>query len=93
MVYLKCYVRVGLFDTEYTVIFTTATNQHVSLFVPREKVRLATRWTRLGEAFGVMQVEILDESSDEVLIQLPAQIPNGSDAVTVHKKQLCTEVD
>lgn len=84
---LECVVAKGMHDSEYAIKFMS-TEGEVSAFVSRDRLRLATPPSQGHEVPGAVFVELLDENADDGLVQLPAQLVNGSDVVKVPKRLL-----
>jgi len=84
---LECVVAKGMHDFEYAIKFAS-TEGEVSAFVSRAKLKLITPPTDGHEVPGAVLVQLLDENTDEGLVQLPAQLVNGSDVVKVPKRLL-----
>jgi hypothetical protein len=84
---LACVVAKGMHDSEYAIKFAS-TEGEVSAFVPRAKLTLTAPLLAGHEVPGAVLVQLLDENADQGLVQLPAQLVNGSDVVTVSKRLL-----
>jgi hypothetical protein len=84
---LECVVGTGMNDSEYVIKFIS-TEGEVSAFVSRAKLKLMAPLTAGHEVPGAVLVELLDEDANKGLVQLPAQLINGSDVVTVSRRLL-----
>jgi hypothetical protein len=85
--FLACVVGNGMHDFEYAIKFNS-TEGEVSAFVARTKLKLVAPPTAGHEVPGAVLVELLDENASEGLVQLPAQLINGSDVVAVPRRLL-----
>jgi hypothetical protein len=86
---LRCRVAKGMLDSEYAIAFDVAGGT-ASAFVAQSKVRLHGSLASSTEVPGSVVVELLDENDSEGLVQLPAQLINGSDVIKVPKAMLYT---
>jgi predicted membrane protein len=64
---LICETKAGLFPDEFTVTITTKTSGQVSFFCPTYFVEN-----------NKVQITVLEESTNELLIRIPAESPIGT---------------
>jgi hypothetical protein len=88
MTWLRCKVSPGQFTGEYVVAAKDFRGQGFSFFVPDEYVQGQDQMSGDVPVDGLVQVAVLEQSSDLVLVRLPRVALQNGQTVTVRSSDL-----
>ena len=82
-VWLRCKVSPGQFTGEYAIVAKDFKGSTFSFFAPDAYVHCDSDASEAGAVDGMVQVEVLEQSSDLILVRLPRVALENGQTVTV----------